>query len=384
MAAKGKFFDRQTLAAFATLIGTAIGAGLFGLPYVASRAGFFPAMTLMFLLALLMLISNLMYGEIILRTRGNCRLVGCAHRYLGEKGGHITSFTSFLSLYSGNLVYIILSGIFLSSFLSPILGGDEFTYAIIAFAFVSLVTYLDTNIFSLFESWMVLVMLIIIATVSSKGVPYIDMANYLTSEPSQFFFPFGVMLFSLGASSAVPEIVRIVTRRRERIVNILSWGTMVYTLFYAIFIAAVVGVTGAETSEEAFRGLSIAVGDGVITAGFVLGFLAIITSYLVSNIAIKEILQFDYGMKTGPAWFLSCIVPLLLFLLGFRDFIKVINFAGGITGGLIGILIIIIFYNAKRKGDRKPEYTIDVSYEISFLMIIVYILGIIYEIIYDL
>lgn len=384
MAAKENFFDRQTLAAFATLIGTAIGAGLFGLPYVTYKAGFIPAMALMFLLALFMLISNLMYGEIILRTKGNCRLVGCAQRYLGERARYVTSFTSFLSLYSGNLVYIILSGMFLNSFLSPILGGDEFTYAIIAFAFVSFVTYLDTNIFSLFESWMVLVMLIIIATVSCKGIPHIDAGNYLTSDLSQLFFPFGVMLFSLGASSAVPEIVRIVTERRERIGKILSWGTVIYTSFYVIFITAVVGATGANTSEEAFRGLSSTVGDGIITAGFVLGFLAIITSYLVSNIAIKEILQFDYDMKQGPAWFLSCIVPLLLFLLGFRDFIRVINFAGGITGGLIGILIIIIFYHAKRKGDREPEYKINISHEISFLMIIVYLLGIVYEIIYDL
>jgi amino acid permease len=75
MASRGKLLDREFLIALATLIGTAIGAGLFGLPYVVAKAGFFPSLMMMFLLGLLALVSNLMYGEIILRTKGGCRLV---------------------------------------------------------------------------------------------------------------------------------------------------------------------------------------------------------------------------------------------------------------------------------------------------------------------
>lgn len=384
MAKKGKLADKEFLMAIATLVGTAIGAGIFGLPYVIAKAGFIPSLAMMFLLGVMMLVSNLMYGEIILRTKGHCRLVGCAKKYLGKNGKKLASFTSFLSLYSGNLVYIILSGIFLNSLFSPIFGGDEFFYATLAFVFVSITAYFDGKIFSLVESWMVLFLVIIVGAVSFKGAFYIDPSNYMTSDPSQFFLPFGVILFSLGASSAIPEVIRTVTKRKGRIEKIITWGTIFYTLAYIVFVAVVVGVTGAATTEESFVGLSRSIGDGVIVAGFLLGFLAVVTSYLVSNIALKEILQYDYRMKEKSSWFWASIIPYLLFVIGYRDFIRIITFAGSITGGLLGILIIIIFYNAKEKGDKKPAYEITISKKLSFLMIIVYLSGIFYEIIYSL
>ncbi|MFA6897185.1 MAG: aromatic amino acid transport family protein [Patescibacteria group bacterium] len=385
--AKGEKFidiDKEFLMATATLIGTAIGAGIFGLPYVVSKAGLLPSLAMMFFLGVMMLISNLMFGEIILRTAGHSRLVGCAKKYMGESGKHFASLVSFLMLYSSNLVYIILSGMFLNSLLFPVFGGDEFIYGTLAFLFVSLVTYFDSKLFSEIESWLVLFLVIVIGAVSFKSVFYIDVRNYATGDVSQFFPLFGVLLFSLGAGSAIPEVVSIIKKRRDGIEKAITWGTIFYTLAYGIFAAAVVGVTGAATSEESFAGLSLSIGDGVVTAGFLLGILAVATTYLVINDAIRDILRYDYHLKGKMSWFLASIVPYLFFVVGFRDFIQVITFAGSVTGGLFGILVIIIFYNAKVKGDQKPAYEINIPREISFLMIAVYLLGIIYEIIYNL
>lgn len=384
MAKKGKLIDRQFLMAAATLVGTAIGAGIFGLPYVVAQAGFLPSLMLILLLGLMMLISSLMYGEIILRTRGRCRLVSCAHKYMGENGRRFAAFVSFLSLYSGNLAYIILSGTFLNSFLSPIVGGNEFLYSSLTFIFILLVTYCGSQVFSAIESWMTLLLVVLIAAVSYKGALYADPHNLLTVDPSNLFLPFGVILFSLGANTAIPEIVRIVSRRQRRIKTIITSGTILYILAYVVFVAAVVGVTGAATTQEAFVGLGRFIGDGVITAGFLIGFLAVITSYLVCNIALKEIFHYDFRLEERTSRILAAVVPYILFLLGFRDFIQVVNFAGSITGGLFGILIILIFYNAKTMGDKKPAYEIRIGRGASALMIAVYLLGIFYEITYNL
>jgi tyrosine-specific transport protein len=383
MARKGKLIDRQFLMATATLVGTAIGAGIFGLPYVVARAGFLPSLMMIFLLGLMMLISSLMYGEIILRTKGHCRLVSCAHKYMGDNGRRLAGAISFLSLYSGNLAYIILSGSFLNSFLSPILGGSEFLYSTLSFVFIFAATYCGSRIFSAIESWMTLLLVVLLAAVFCKGIFYVDPANLLTGDPSQLFLPFGVILFSLSANTAIPEIIRIVSRRPRRIETIITGGTILYTLIYVFFVAVIVGVTGADTSKESFTGLSRFIGDGVIVAGFLIGFLAVITSYLVCNIALKEILHYDYHLEERTSLLFASVVPYLLFLMGFRDFIQVVNFAGSVTGGLFGILIILIFYSAKAKGEKKPAYEIHVSREISFVMIMVYLLGIIYEITYN-
>jgi len=377
-----KNIDKGYLLAMATLIGTAIGAGIFGLPYVAAKAGFFPVMSLMFILGVLMLYSNLMYGEVVLRTKKKCGLVGYTDKYLGKVGKETAAFVCFFSLYASNLVYIILGGIFLNSFFSPYIGGNEFLYATATFVFAAVATYLNFSLFSVIESWMVLFLVLIMFGVVFKSMPYVDVRNFLTYDPSNFFLPFGAILFSLGAGIAIPEIEHVMKKNRRQIKNVILWGTVLYTLFYMIFIVVVLGVTGKATTEESFVGLSRYIGDGVVLLGFIFGFLTIITSYLVTNISIKEILWYDYKMSEKRAWLLASFVPYLIYLSGMRDFIKVITIAGSFAGGFFGILIIILFYIAKKKGDRRPVYEIEVSAEFSALMIFIYVLGIVYQFVY--
>lgn len=385
MLEKDRPIDKEFLLAAATLIGTAIGAGTFGLPYMAAKIGFIPMMAMIFLLGALTLVSNLMYGEISLRTKEKCRLIGYAHKYLGDHGRRFAAFISFLSLYAGNLVYIILGGVFLNSLFSGVLGGNEFIYGTAIFIFVSIATYFNLNFFSIIESWMVLLLLLVMGAVVFRSAPYINFNNYYTAgNLSQLFLPFGMILFSLSASTAIPELEYIVTKKQSRIKEIISLGTIVYTCVYMVFIAAILGVTGSATSEESFMGLSHFIGDGVITSGFILGFLAVVTSYLVSAIGLREMFCCDYKINKNLAWFLASFPPFLFFILGFRDFIEIISFAGSITGGFVGILIILIFYNAKTKGEQKPAFEINISKEISFLMIVIFLLGIICEIFYDL
>lgn len=378
-----KTMDRQFILAEGTLIGTAIGAGTFGLPYVAAKAGFFPVMLMFALLGIITIYSNLMYGEISLRTRKNYRLTGYAEKYLGKSGKNFAALMIFLSLYASVLVYIILGGIFLNLLLSPFFGGNEFIYGIVIFVFASVCSYFNLNLFAAIESWMVAAMLCAMAMVVGGSAPHMNTANLMTYNPSQLFFPFGAILFSLSASLAIPEFENIMKKRQERIKPAILWGTVFYIILYGIFIIAVLGVTGAQTSEESLAGLRAFVGSGVITFGIIFGLLAVLTSHLVTAISLKEIFQYDYGFGRFGAWLLSCSVPFAIFVFGLRDFIKVITVAGGITGGFIGILIIVIFYRARQKGDEKPAYEIRAPELVSAFMIFIYLLGIIYEFIYS-
>jgi len=374
--------NKDFLVAVATIIGTAIGAGIFGLPYITAKAGFFPVIFIFFILGISTIISNLMYGEITLRTKKKGRLVGYSEKYLGVWGKRVSAVSVFFSFYSGLLVYIILGGIFLNSLLSGFMGGSEFLYSLALFAFVSLAIYFNLSLFSIVESWMVLFLIFVMSGIIFKTAHHIDVGNFLTSDPSQFFLPFGVILFSLGATSAIPEMEHIIKRKRSRIKKAILWGTISYIAIYLVFVTAIVGVTGGETTEETFVGLSRFLGDGVITFGLIFGFLAVLTSYLVTGISLKETFWYDYGLSERKAWFLTCSLPLVVFVLGLRDFIKVVMISGSITGGLSGILIILIFYIAKRKGDNRPPYQIHIPEVVSALMIFIYFLGIIYQFFY--
>ncbi len=370
------------MAATATLFGTAVGAGLFGLPYIAAVAGFLPVVGMLLLLGVLMLYSNLMYGEIVQRTRQTCGIVGYARKYLGERGRRVAGLVSFFSLFASNLIYLILGGVFLNSFFSPWLGGDEFFYATLTCALAAAATYFNFRLFSVFESWMVALLVLLVGAVVLRCAPHIEVVNFLTLDSRQFFLPFGAVLFALGANAAIPEMSRMLGRKRARLRAAIGWGTACYTAFYLVFICAVLGVTGAGTSQEAFGGLSRALGDGVVTLGFGIGFLAVITSYLTSSECAKEILWYDYHLSEKQAWLLASLVPYLFYLSGQRDFIRIIDIVGSITGGFFGILIIMIFYAAKRKGDRQPAYSMDVSEGFAALMSLVFLLGIVYQFVY--
>ena len=54
--------------AIATLVGTIVGVGIFGLPYAAGQAGFFISSVYLFGLFFVFALLHLMFGEIILRA----------------------------------------------------------------------------------------------------------------------------------------------------------------------------------------------------------------------------------------------------------------------------------------------------------------------------
>ena len=368
--------------AVSTLIGTAVGAGVFGLPYVVAKAGFFPALILLIILGAIMILLGLMYGEVTLRTTDKGRLVGYCEKYIGENGKRAATLITLFALYANTLAYIIISGIFLNALLSSYFGGNEFIYGLAMFALISIGIYINLKAVSVIELLMVIFLLATMLGIFAKGIIFINADNLLTSDPSQFFLPFGVILFSLSFISAVPELEHIMKKRQKKIKSAIIASGVAIVIIYALFMATVVGITGFNTSPETFSGLSRFMGNGVVTLGLIFGVFAVATSYLIIGINLKEIFWYDFHLSKKKSWALACFVPIIIFILGFRDFIAVVNFTGGVAGGFIGILIIIIFYKAKKTGDLKPAYKINVPKIVSALMMFVFVLGIVYQVIY--
>ena len=73
---------------------------------------------------------------------------------------------------------------------------------------------------------------------------------------------------------------------------------------------------------------------------------------------------------------LTCFVPFLFFLLGFRRFIVIIGFTGAVALGLEGIIVILLYREYLKDNFSKK---INPAY---YLLGLIFILGIIFEIIY--
>src|SRR3989344_8268642 len=96
-----------------SLVGTTIGAGIFSLPYVFAKAGFFVGLAEFIVLVFIVLLVQQILGEITLRTKGHKRLIGLASDYLGRPWRTLVMASVLLGGIGVLLIYIIFGGKFL-------------------------------------------------------------------------------------------------------------------------------------------------------------------------------------------------------------------------------------------------------------------------------
>lgn len=372
-----KFF--HTIAA---LIGMIIGVGIFGIPYAVEKVGFVTGFFYIWVIGAILLMVNLLYGEVILRTKGEHRLVGYASLYLGKWGKVVASITQILAFYGALIAYIIIGGQFLEMILSPFLGGSLLVYQLVFFGASSLFVLVGLKLVSYVEFFMTILLLVVIGIILLFGLPYVWYPNLYIMNIKNIFIPYGVILFALGGAAAIPQMKEMLKGQEEKLEKAIKWGTLIPIIVTILFAFVVVGISGENTTTEAISGLTSALGGKIVFLGAIFGFLAIITSFLVLGLNLKDIYKQDFRLNKILAWALACLVPLVIFLWGRPDFITMIAFIGAIFSGFEGLLIILIWKRAKVEGKRKPEYSIKISSIVVYLMMAIFAFGIIYKLIF--
>ena len=341
---------KQYFYALATFSGTIIGVGLFGLPFVTVKAGIIPVLFYFFLLGGLILISHLVYGEISLRTKKPHRLPGYAKIYLGKKAGYLSVISNAIGLFGANLAYIIIGGSFLANLALPLFGGYVLAYILIYALSGAFLIYLGSKTIARSEFFSLIIFFGILLFIVIKSRPSINLNSYYLFNAKNLFLPYGVILFSLGGISVIPEIREVLGERIKLLKNVIIVGTLIPILTYLIFIYAVVGVSGAQTTTDALTGLKEILGPNIILAGYFFGLLTTFTSYLTIGLTLKKIFWYDLNFSHFNAWVIACFIPIILYFLGLNDFIKIIGFAGAVALGVDAIITFLIYLAAKKIG----------------------------------
>jgi tyrosine-specific transport protein len=368
--------------AVASLVGATIGVGIFGIPYVVAKTGFIWGMFSLIFLGLVSLLINLFYGEVVLATKENHRLVGYAKKYLNKWEQKVAIFAFIFSCYGSMLAYLIVGGEFLHILFNGFFGFDAFTYTLVFFAVSSYLIFLGLKIVAKGELIMTYFLLLTIIVLFVKCAGSIEPTNLATLNLSDWFLPYGVILFALSGSVVIPYLKEVLGKDQQLMKKTILWGTTIPIIVCAFFIFLVVGITGEMTTKEAIYGLDIFFGDGIILLGAIFGFLAVATSFLLIGLTLKETFWYDFKIPHFISWLLACFVPFIIFLIGLRNFTEVISFVGAIAGGLTGILIIGLHESAKKKKDISPAYSISIPWFIQWGLITLFSLGIVYEIIF--
>jgi len=355
----------------AVLSGTIIGVGLFSLPYITLKVGIWVMLAYFIILGGLVALIHYLFGKVAVNTPDFLRLPGYAQLHLGKWGKRTALFSTVIGLLGALLAYFIVGGEFLASLFSPIFGGSNLLYSLLYFIAGSLLIFFGIKIISKIELWGMALFFIVLIIMFFKGFPSIKIDNlFLKSDISLFFLPYGPILFSLWGASIIPEVEEMLGKKKELLKKIIPISLLIPILIYILFIFLVLGITGASTTESALTGLKDFLGPKLFSLGIILGLLATFTSFISIGLTLKNLFSFDLKINKHISLAITCFVPLILFLIGIKNFIPVISFVGGITIGIDGILILLMYNKISRKN------------LLIIPLVLVLLGGIIYEIIY--
>ena len=355
-----------------------VGVGLFGLPYAFSQAGFWVGMGLLVAIGLITLLVDLMYGEVVLRTHAPHQIMGYARLYLGPFAQRILFFSAVLMGYVGLLAYIIISGDFLSTLLSPFFYTPMATYSVVFGVILSLVVFRGVKTVSQVELFFTFLFVVVMSLILFTGWSSIQVANFSGFNRANIALPYGVLLFAFGGLLAVPIQRQLLVGQERKLWPAISLAVLFTAVLYAIFTTTIVGVSGSMTTPDAVSGLYQFLGSNISILISLFGTFAITTAFLMHASAMINTFHQDFKIRRFNAWLLVVVPPMALFLLGIRSFIGIISLAGGVALALEQILIVFLYAQAKRKGDRLPEYSMNIPTWLLYILMAVFSVGIVY------
>lgn len=361
----------QLFRAIAILVGTTIGAGIFGIPFVVAKIGLIPGLIYLLILGGLILFLNLIYGEVILKTPGDHQLTGYSRLYLGRKGKVLATISLLIGLYGALWAYLIKIG----EFGALLAGGNAITFSLLFFILATAAIFFGLHAVSFIEGLIFFLLLGLIGVLVVLGFSKINPANFSGVDFKYIFFPYGVILFALTGSSVIPEMEEILRNRHKNLKKAIIIGSLIPLFIYLLFTVVIVGICGPLTADDAISGLVKFLPISVVDLGAVLGILSMGSSFLTLGFVLREVWFRDFGLKKPLAFVLACLPPLLMFLFARQSFISVLGASGAVSGGLTAILIIACFLKIKKQSQQKADYSLHLPQGLIWLLFLVFILG---------
>jgi tyrosine-specific transport protein len=333
------------------ITGMTIGAGILGLPYVVSRVGVIIGVLMIVVLGLVMMLLNLMVGEIAVRTRQDFQLAGFAGKYLGKGVKNFMSLMLIFGFFGTLLAYVVGEG----RALSAIFGGDPVYWSVFFWSIGSIFIWRGLQTIKKLEMILSMVVIAIITGLSIFIFGKFNVSNFFYTDLTKIFLPYGVIMFALSGSAAVAEAHAILPNDPKKYRKAVILGSAIPIFVYVLFALSVAAFSGLNTTEVATVGLGNSLGGWAVIAGNVFAILAMGTGFMGFGVALKQIFVWDYKVNKNLAEFTVIAVPIILFLFGIRSFVVVLDIVGGLFIGLEAIVLVAVAYMARKKGDIPTQ-----------------------------
>ncbi len=369
--------------AISILSGLIIGAGIFALPWQAANNTFFVFLVFLAFILPILISLHLIYSEIILATPETHRFIGYVNYYYGKVAKMFIAFVMLVVFLGSLLAYLVLS----TKFLVFIFPNLSYSLAgVISFLICAIPAYFELKKVSFLEMLSIVIIILISLFLFflgkeniSKNLFYFKPANF-----SLFLSLYGVLLYSLYGLSAIPELISAVGKESKKVIKkSIIIGTILPAFVYLFFVISFFKIFPLKNiSPEAINSFANVKGNfhflAIILGGF--GFLAVITSFWVLGSNLKNSFYFDFGIKKTYSWLLAVFIPFGFYLLGVKNFVKIISFVGAFGLGLEAIIMIFLYKKIKKQVKKE---------KISFLkniflwgIVLVFFVGVILSLIF--
>jgi amino acid permease len=353
------------------ITGMTIGAGILGIPYVVAQVGIAIGVAYILFLGFVMMILNLMIGDIASRTKENYQLPGLAGKYLGNWAKIFLSIIVVLGGMGTLLAYIIGEG----QTIAVLLGGNPAWWSVFFWSIGSFLVWRGLQTVKIAEKILSIIVIGIICGLSFAFLPQMNVENFSFFNASKFFLPYGVILFALHASPAIAEARALLPGDNKKFRRALVIGTLIPVFVYILFAIAVVGVYGKETTEIATLGFGKYFGKPALLLANLFAILSMGTGFMGLGIAIKQTFTWDYKLNEHFSALIVVVLPLLLFLFGLRSFVSILEVVGGVFLGIEAIMMTLTYFKARTlHGPRAKGFsTVNILFTIPVILVFTFL-----------
>ncbi len=350
------------------IAGTAIGAGMLGIPLITAECGFWPASIITFLVYVFMTITGLLLLRATLWIEGPVSFLSLSKHFLG-KGGEVATGIMFAFLYYCLMVAYFAGGSHLFISLFGFNLNRELVSVFFALIFFCIVLIGPKSIdrvnislsILMFITWIILMW---------TGSSHVKIEHLSESHYSNMWLALPILFGAFGYHNVIPSLVTYLGRDRKALIASILIGTSIPLLVYFFWQWLIIGVIPlAGLREISSSGLPVTFALQSITSqrsiyiiGQLFALFAITTSILGVSFSLVDFLADGFkkdakGKSRFGLTLLTFAPPLFLSMSYPKIFSKALSLAGGfgeaILNGILPILLVYVgIYMHKKNKDR--------------------------------
>ncbi len=358
------------------LMGTVIGVGIFGLPYVFAQTGFGLTTIELVLVGVISAVTFLIYGDLLYANRSHAHFVAVVGRELGPLGRFMATVSYLGALWGAMLAYILVGGQFAANLFAQFTGWEVATWQVLFWLFCSLVIFGGASTIRKLQGILISIFVILILTLVAFALPHAQSEAFVFGDISRLGLPLGVLLFAFSGFGALAEVKEAIGNKQTLFRSVVILSVVLIGLLYLLFVAAVLGLTGHATTPQAVDGLRYALGGVPFIVVSAIGLCTVCTAFVSLGQSIMNTFIYDYQTRFPTAWWSAVGVPFVFYIVGARNFIEIIGLSGGVLGGVSGLLLVIAYERARfsahlaKRTLAVPRIFTTISFIVFFAMIV--------------